>query len=86
MYKILLHRNAAKFYQNADEVLKIRIADAVDTIARNPRVDGHIKKLKGELKHMYRFRMGDLRILYEIDDSKDTVWVKTIEWRGSAYK
>ena len=86
MPKIILHRNAAKFYRNADEVLKNRIVDAVDAIARNPRLDGHIKKLKGELKHLYRFRIGDLRILYEIDDSEDTVWVKTIEWRGSAYK
>jgi len=35
---------------------------------------------------MYRFRMGDLRILYEIDDEQETVWLKTIEWRGAAYK
>jgi mRNA-degrading endonuclease RelE of RelBE toxin-antitoxin system len=35
---------------------------------------------------MHRFRMGDLRILYEIDDTQEIVWIKTIEWRGSAYK
>ena len=64
----------------------VKPGSAVDAIARNPRLDGPIKKLKGELKHLYRFRIGDLRILYEIDDSEDTVWVKTIEWRGSAYK
>jgi len=86
MPKIILHRNAAKFYRNADEVLKNRIVDAVGALARNPRLGGPVKKLKGELKHLYRFRIGDLRILYEIDDSEDTVWVKTIEWRGSAYK
>ena len=49
-------------------------------------MDGHIKKLKGDLKHMHHFRVGDLRILYEIDDAQETVWIKTIEWRGSAYK
>ena len=86
MPKILLHRNAAKFYRNAEEALKGRISDAVDAIALNPRLDGHVKKLKGELKHLYRFRRGDLRLLYEIDDSEDIVWVKTIEYRGSAYK
>jgi len=66
--------------------LKERVADAIDVIARNPHLDGHIKKLKGDLKHMHRFRVGDLRILYEIDDVQETVWIKTIEWRGSAYK
>ena len=86
MHKILFHRNAVKFYRKADDALKERIADAIDVIAGNPRLDSHIKKLKGDLKHMHRFRMGDLRILYEIDDEQETVWIKTIEWRGSAYK
>ena len=86
MHKILFHRNAVKFYRKADDALKERIADAIDVIARNPRLDSHIKKLKGDLKHMHRFRAGDLRILYEIGDAQETVWIKTIEWRGSAYK
>ena len=86
MLKIILHRNAVKFYRKADDGLKERVADAMDVIARNPHMDGHIKRLKGDLKHMHRFRMGDLRILYEIDDAQEIVWIKTIEWRGSAYK
>ena len=86
MHKIILHRNAAKFYRKADDALKERVTDAIDDIVLNPPLDGHIKKLKGDLKHMHRFRVGDLRILYEIDDVQETVWIKTIEWRGSAYK
>jgi mRNA interferase RelE/StbE len=86
MHKIILHRNAVKFYRKSDNALKERAADAIDVIARNPHLDGHIKKLKGYLKHMHRFRMGDLRILYEIDDAQEIVWIKTIEWRGSVYK
>ena len=58
----------------------------MNVIARNPHLDGHIKKLKGDLKHMHRFRIGDLHILYEIDDPQEMVWIKTIEWSGSAYK
>jgi len=86
MHKIILHRNTVKFYRKADDALKDRVADAVDVIARNPHLGGHIKKLKGDLKHMHRFRMGDLCILYEIDDAQEIVWIKTIEWRGSTYK
>jgi mRNA interferase RelE/StbE len=86
MHNIVLHRNAVKFYGKADDALKERIADAINVIARNPRLDGHIKKLKGDLKHMHRFRMGDLRILYEVEDAQETVWITSIEWRGSAYK
>ena len=86
MFKIILHRNAAKFYRKADDALKKKVTEAMDVIAQNPHLDGHIKKLKGSLKHMHRFRMGDLRILYEIDDVQLIVWIKMIEWRGSAYK
>jgi mRNA interferase RelE/StbE len=86
MHKIILHRNAVKFYRKANKALKERVADAMDVIARNPHRNGHIKKLKGDLKHLHRFRMGDLRILYEVDDAQEIVWIKTIEWRGSAYK
>jgi mRNA-degrading endonuclease RelE of RelBE toxin-antitoxin system len=35
---------------------------------------------------MYRFRLGGLRILYEIEESIQTVRIKAIETRGSAYK
>jgi mRNA interferase RelE/StbE len=86
MHKVILHRNAVKFYRKADDTLKERIANAVDIIVRNPRLDAHIKKLKGDLKHMHRFRLGDLRIIYEIDDAQEIICIKTIEWRGSAYK
>lgn len=86
MHKIFLHRNASKFYQKANKSLKGKISVAIDTISRNPHLDVHVKKLKGELKHMHRFRFGDLRILYEIDDAAKTVWIKTIEWRGAVYK
>ena len=58
----------------------------MDVTARTPHRSIHIKKLKGELKNMHRFRMGDLRILYEIDGAQRIVWIKTIERRGSAYK
>ena len=86
MHKILLHRNSSKFYRKANESLKRKISVAIDALSRNPHLDVHVKKLKGELKHMHRFRFGDLKILYEIDDAAETVWIKTIEWRGAVYK
>jgi len=46
----------------------------------------HIKKLEGELKNMYRYRLGNLRILYEIHEDIKTIRIKAIETRSSAYK
>lgn len=63
-----------------------RIAAAINNISENPYFYIHIKKLQGELAHMYRYRLGDLRILYEVHGDIKTVRIKAIEARGSAYK
>jgi mRNA-degrading endonuclease RelE of RelBE toxin-antitoxin system len=86
MYKVILHKNAAKYYRNADKKLQRRISTAVDTILGNPRYHVHIKKLEGELKDMYRYRLSNLRILYEIHEDIKTIRIKAIEARGSVYK
>jgi mRNA-degrading endonuclease RelE of RelBE toxin-antitoxin system len=86
MFEIILHRRAAKFFKDADAATKKRISDAFDILSMDPRCHAHMKKLKGELKSMFRFRTGNLRILYEIEDNMQTVRVKVIEARGSVYK
>ena len=86
MLKVILHKNAAKHYRNAEKKLRGRINAAIDTILENPRYHLHIKRLEGELKRMYRYRLGDIRILYEIHEDIKTIRIKAIEARGSAYK
>jgi mRNA-degrading endonuclease RelE of RelBE toxin-antitoxin system len=86
MYKVILHKNAAKYYRNAGKKLQGRINTAVDIILENPRYHVHIKKLEGELKDMYRYRLSNLRILYEIHDDIKTIRIKAIEARGSVYR
>jgi len=86
MLKVILHKNAAKHYRNAEKKLQGRINTAINTILENPRHHLHIRKLEGELKDMYRYRLGDIRILYEIHEDIKTIRIKAIEARGSAYK
>ena len=86
MYKVILHKDAAKFYMNVERKLQQRIAAAIKSISENPRYHVHIRRLEGELKQMYRYRLGNLRILYEIHEDMRIVRIKTIEFRGSAYK
>ncbi len=86
MYKVVLHSDAAKYYRNADKKLLHRINGAIDIILENPRYNVHIKKLEGELKRMYRYRLGNLRILYEVHEDIKTIRIKAIEARGSVYR
>ena len=86
MYKIILYKDAVKFYEKVSGALRIKINLSIDTIAKNPYHNIHIKKLRGELSHMYRYRVGDARILYEIHEDIKTVRIKSIESRCSVYK
>ncbi len=86
MYKIILYKDAVKFYEKMADTLRKKINVAIDSIAKNPYHNIHIKKLRGELSHMYRYRVGDTRILYEIHEDIKTVRIKAIDARGNAYK
>ena len=49
MYKILLHRNVAKAYENLDNRTAARVNKSIDALKENPFYGKNIKKLRGEL-------------------------------------
>ncbi|MGV8056720.1 MAG: type II toxin-antitoxin system RelE/ParE family toxin [Smithellaceae bacterium] len=51
----------------------------------SPYFGNNIKRLKGELKDTYRYRIGDYRLFYTIDASKLLVFVLDIKRRNDAY-
>jgi mRNA interferase RelE/StbE len=50
-----------------------------------PRSGNNVKALKGELSGAYRYRVGDLRVVYTINDRAVTVFVITIAKRSDVY-
>jgi mRNA interferase RelE/StbE len=50
-------------------------------LKNNPFFGTNIKKLKGEYKEIYRFRIGDYRLFYKIDEKEYIVFVINIEVR-----
>jgi mRNA interferase RelE/StbE len=51
-----------------------------------PRYHPNIKLLKGELSGYYRYRVGDYRVIYEIDEHSRVVKVVFIEHRSRVYE
>lgn len=54
-------------------------------LRRNPFFGANIKKLKGDLSHFYRCRIGSYRLFYSIDQEKSLFIVVTISDRKDAY-
>lgn len=64
-----------------------KITDYVYPILRsNPFFGPNIKKLKGEYKEVYRFRLGDYRLFYTISEETIIVFIVDIAQRKDAYK
>ena len=84
MYRVRLAKRAAKFYNSADAALAKRLARAFEVLEQSPRRHPNIKVLKGDLAGKYRYRVGDYRIIYRINDDDEVVVVLLIKHRREA--
>jgi mRNA interferase RelE/StbE len=62
------------------------VEDVYPLLRNNPFFGTNIKKLKGEYKEVYRFRIGDYRLFYKIDEQESIIFILNIENRQDAYK
>jgi mRNA interferase RelE/StbE len=83
-YSVLITRKGQKELESVPSPHYQRIEEQLLSLSANPRPPGS-KKLKGTEKH-WRARVGDYRILYEIDDSSQTVTVFKIGHRSDVYR
>lgn len=51
----------------------------------NPHYGPNIKRLKGDMAAIYRYRIGDFRLFYYIDEAQKTVFILNFENRKDAY-
>jgi mRNA interferase RelE/StbE len=60
--------------------------DIYPILRNNPFFGANVKKLKGEYKEIYRFRIGDYRLFYKVNEKEYIIFVIDIENRKDAYK
>jgi mRNA interferase RelE/StbE len=82
-YRVALAASAEKELHRLPAKVVARILPRIELLATVPRPGG-CKKLKGGDKQ-WRIRVGDYRIVYEIDDATGAVDVTRIAHRREAY-
>ena len=85
MYEIWLTRDAQKFYQDADDPLVRRLNRCFDQLQHNPYEHLNIKRLKGRLAGYWRYRLGNWRVVYRVDEEEHVITVVLIAHRSKAY-
>ena len=63
-YRIELSKPAVRQFEKLSKAVQTRLKPRIDALAHNPRPQG-VKKLAGE-DELYRLRVGDYRIIYQI--------------------
>ena len=83
-YKLIYHKSAVKFIAKIDKNSQERIATGLKGLLTIPP-DGDIKSLKGQTD-LYRLRIGDFRIIFNINHQEKVVYIEAIGNRGDIYK
>lgn len=87
MYRIVLSKEASKYYRKVDKATQNQLDNVLDRLANNPFDTQHydIKPLHEPLKDLWRFRVGKLRVIYRVEKKVMQVQIVTICSRGKAY-
>jgi len=85
-FKIAETKNFQKIKKNIDKKLYDKIVNIVyPQLKTNPYFGTNIKKLKGKFEGYYRYRIGNYRLFYLIEDEKVLVVVVDFKHRQSSY-
>ena len=84
MFIVEYSSQALKFFKKIDKVLAERILKQIEELRTNPFPQG-TKMVEGYREKTYSVRVGDYRILYEVDQSKSFIGIVKIDHRERVY-
>jgi mRNA interferase RelE/StbE len=86
MYDILLTREARKDYQRLTKNVARRVNQGLDNLREDPLQYPQAIPLKGKLAGYYRWRVGDWRVVYEVNTNERLVTIVQIAHRSEVYR
>lgn len=85
MYKILYSQRSVKFIKKLDSKRREKVKIRMEQVAKDPFAhDSNLTKIH-DMDHGYRLRIGDIRLVYEINSGEKQIIVWKTDWRGSVY-
>ena len=86
MYRVSLADHARGFFEAADAPLQRRLDRCFDQLKVTPRRHNNVKALRGNRAGSFRYRVGDWRVIYRIEESEQVVVVTDIAHRREVYE
>ena len=82
LYTVSIGKVAQREIRSLDQTVRARVIKAIRTLS-NPRPEGCIKLVGSS--NLWRIRIGDWRVLYEIADENSEVIIVGVRHRSRAY-
>jgi mRNA interferase RelE/StbE len=84
MFDIQYSRQAVKFLKSLDKTLVSRILTKIEKLKYDP-ISHDSKIVEGYREKLFRVRVGDYRILYEVDYNGNVIGIIKIDKRSRVY-
>ncbi len=82
--RLVISPGARRDLRRLSRDVAVRASAAIDALTGNPRPPGCLL-LRDHRPPTWRIRVGDWRVLYEIDDEAGVVTITGVRHRGKAY-
>ena len=83
-YRVRWKKSAQKELKKLNKDLILKVLEFVKNLAEDPYPDG-CRKLRGS-QHTYRFRIGDYRVVYDVQSDILTIEIIRIGHRKEIYR
>lgn len=86
-YRLKLHKSVSNFLENAPNKVRYRIINKLDLLKENPfhHASLDIKPMQG-FDRTYRLRIGNYRLIYQVNQDQLLIYAFSIGNRGDVYK
>ena len=85
MYQLLYHPRTEKFLKKISQKELSKIILKLERLRKDPNNKNlNIKKLATTQKS-YRLRLGNIRVIYELDKKNKIIYIHDIDFRGNIY-
>lgn len=86
MYRVVVHQRAANYLKRLPQNQKKRVKNVLNDLAKDPFNHPQVKSMAGEWAGYRRLRVGDIRIIFWVENTEKTIYVDHIGPRGDVYK
>ncbi len=86
-WKVELSKDSLKYLKKLDKKTTQRLLSSLETLeaSEHPLSHKDVRPLVGKLRGFYRLRVGEFRLIFELDSANKRIGVLLIIPRGNAY-